>query len=47
MGFFVNRVTYKNGKLEKDCRPFGFEDSILIAKAFQSDKTILAKSFTD
>ena len=47
LGFFINRVSYAGGKLEKDCRAFGFDDSILVAKAVQSDKTVLSKSYSE
>ena len=36
MVFFINRVSYRNGKLLKDCQPFDYDDSILVGKAFQS-----------
>lgn len=36
MTFFINRVGFKNNKLQKDTRVFEFEQSILIQKAQQS-----------
>jgi hypothetical protein len=47
MVFFINRVAFLNGKLEKDCRPFDFDDSILVGKAFQSEKTVTVKTLTE
>ena len=47
MVFFINRVGFRNGKLEKDSQPFEFEDSILIAKAFESEKTVAVKNLTE
>ena len=47
MVFFINRVAFRNGKLEKDCRHFAFEESILVGKAFQSEKTMAVKSLTE
>lgn len=47
MVFFINRVGFRNGKLEKDSQPFEFEDSILIAKAFESEKTVAVKNVTE
>lgn len=44
MAFFINRVGFRNGELSKDCRPFFFQESILIGKAFQSEKTMSVKS---
>jgi hypothetical protein len=39
MTFFINRVSYKNNKLQKDTRLFDFEPSILINKSQQSERT--------
>lgn len=44
MSFFINRVGYREGKLKKNCRPFMYEDHILIAKAYQSEKTMTART---
>ena len=46
MVFFINRVGFRNGKLEKDSQPFLFDDSIMIAKAFPSEKTKAVKTLT-
>ena len=47
MVFFINRVGFRNGKLEKDSQPFEFDESILVAKAFQSDKTMAVKAISE
>lgn len=47
MVFFINRVGFRKGKLEKDSQPFEFDDSILIAKAFQSEKTMAVKALSE
>lgn len=44
MVFFINRVAYLDSELHKDCRPFSFEPSILVGKAFQSERTMAVKS---
>ena len=44
MIFFINRVTYKNSKLEKDNRVFEFEESILVSKSQPSEKTQLLRT---
>lgn len=33
LSFFINRVSYKDKKLEKDCSEFGFEEKIFFNKA--------------
>ena len=39
MTFFINRVSYKENRLQKDSRVFDFERSILVNKCQQSEKT--------
>jgi hypothetical protein len=38
MAFFINRVTYREGKLQKNSRVFEFEKNILVSKFHPADK---------